>query len=186
MKKMNHLGLLVMVGILLSGCSELLFWKKEPISVYQSIRIESENSIAECNITDLQVPNPESGLTYYWLKNRKINYSQGAYAGHLLHGKYQSFFPEGDLMESGQFKKGLKEGVWRNWGRNNQIQAEYTFSRGGKDGPFKEYVAGQLLRSGDYKDGVYNGKIVLHQNTGIEALVYEDGIVADTVFTKTP
>ena len=174
--------MLVVVAFYLSSCAELLFWKKEDISVYQTIRISEGPESVECEITDKQPGKVDPALTYFWIKNRIVHKTPGDFGGHLLHGAYQRFYEDGALKEKGEFRYGLKHGSWKLWDKNQGLVSEYNFSKGEKSGSFNEFVAGNLVRSGTYQNDQYNGKLYLHTDPAIEALVYKQGVVTDTVF----
>lgn len=182
---MKNLMILVTLAFSLVSCSELLFWKKDEVNVYQTIRVtEGEESI-ECEITGKQPNKVNPELTYYWIKNRVVHVTSGDFGGHLLHGAYQHYYKDGSLKEKGEFRNGLKEGSWKLWGTDQFLASEYTFSKGQKSGPFKEFKEGNLVKSGNYQAGEFNGKLILHTDPDIAALVYKKGVVTDTVFQST-
>ena len=185
MKVMRKFWISVVVTFCLTSCSELLFWKKEEVDVYQTIRIDEGEGWIECEITDKEPSRVNAEVSYFWTKNRKVQETKGDFGGHLLHGTFQQFYADGSLKLKGEFKYGLKEGRWKSWGTDQSIESEYQFVKGQKSGPFKEYKAGDLIRSGTYQKGEYDGKLNLHGDPAIEALVYKQGVVTDTVFQRT-
>lgn len=185
MKDMRKLWILVIVAFCFTSCSELLFWKKEEISVYQTIKIETEEGSIEYEITDKEPARIDPAVSYFWTKNRSIQETRGDFGGQLLHGTYEAFNSDGSLKEKGVFKYGLRDGIWKTWDPDQLIESEYQYSKGKKNGPFREYEAGNLMRSGTYVKDQYNGKLNLHADPAIEALVYKQGVVTDTVFQST-
>ncbi len=182
---MKKVTLLLATTCFLMGCSELLFWKKDEVKIYQAIRIDEQDGSIECEITEKQVVKVNPALTYFWMKNRGVHATPGDFSGHLLHGPFQRFYSDGSLKEKGTFRYGLKDGPWKYWDARKLLQAEYTFNKGVENGPFREYNNGELTRSGTYQNGVYNGKLTLYRDPAIDALVYKQGVVTDTVFQST-
>src|ERR1700712_5297645 len=51
-------------------------------------------------------------LDYYWVKAGKIYKTEGGYGGKVLDGLYEEYYPNKNLFQQGEFKKGLKDKVW--------------------------------------------------------------------------
>ena len=74
---------------------------------------------------------PKIENTYYWYENGRINSSQGAYSGKLLHGNYREYDRSTkQLLVSGEMRKGLKEGKWLSWNESAQLQLVASYKRG--------------------------------------------------------
>ncbi len=185
MKLIKNISVFTIIAFCLTGCSELLFWKKEEVSIYQTIRVEEGEEWIECEITDQFPSRVNENVAYYWIKNRVVHATPGDFGGHLLHGEYQRFYGDGSLKEKGEFRFGLKEGSWKSWDSDQKLVSAYHFRKGFKNGPFKEYAGTDLVKSGTYENNVFNGKLFLHMDPAIEALVYKRGAVTDTVFQST-
>lgn len=98
---------------------------------------------------------PRMEHTYYWFEKGLINSSQGAYSGKVLHGQFRLYDRETkQVLESGKFKKGLKNGRWLSWNRT-----------------------GLLKRSEIYDDGVLNGLTIRYDSLGkaSDTLKYKNG-----------
>jgi hypothetical protein len=52
---------------------------------------------------------------YYWYSAGAVHQTQGGYSGKLLDGQYSEYYPDRNLKQQGNFKKGLKVGLWKNW-----------------------------------------------------------------------
>lgn len=185
MKVIKSVSIPAIVVLCLTSCSELLFWKKEDVNVYQTIRVQEGEEWLECGITDKEPSKVKSGVSYFWIKNRVVQTTPGDFSGHLLHGEFHRFHADGALKEKGEFRLGLKEGPWKNWNSDQLLVSEYHFRKGLKHGPFKEYAGSELIKSGTYENDAYNGKLFLHKDPAIEALVFKQGAVTDTVFLST-
>lgn len=185
MKVIKNLSIVTALALCLVSCSELLFWKKEDVRIYQTIRVEDGEEWMECEITDKEPARIIDDVSYFWIKNRVVHATPGDFAGHLLHGQFERFYTDGSLKEKGEFRYGLKEGPWKSWNSDQLLVAEYNFRKGMKNGPFKEYRGKDLIKSGTYEDDAYSGKLFLHTDPAIEALVYKRGAVTDTVFISS-
>jgi|GEM_PF-5090454 len=87
---------------------------------------------------------PKIEKTYFWYEKGRINSSQGAYSGKVLHGQYRLYDRTSKRpLESGKFRKGLKTGRWLHW-----------------------RSSGQLLRTEIYTDGLLNGNLIRYDSLG--------------------
>jgi len=67
---------------------------------------------------------------YYWYFNKIIHSTQGGFTGQLLNGHYIAFYPDKNLKEEGNFKAGLKDGVWKTWNRKGDLASVNTWDEG--------------------------------------------------------
>jgi antitoxin component YwqK of YwqJK toxin-antitoxin module len=75
----------------------------------------------------------------------------------LLNGASKQWDIDGSLQESGQFKKGKKDGVWAKW-LEGVIYLEQTYKDGQLHGLSRTYDAeGRLNEEGNYHNGVKQG-----------------------------
>jgi hypothetical protein len=75
--------------------------------------------------------NPD--LEYTWLKNQTVLTTQGGYSGKLLHGNYESFYPNNNLMGKGKFSYGLKDGTWLYWREDGTLKTSEYWKNGQKE-----------------------------------------------------
>ncbi len=59
--------------------------------------------------------------TYYYANHRELGMIQGGYLGKLVDGEYLIYIDQTQLIEKGQFHKGLKDGKWITWYDNGVI-----------------------------------------------------------------
>jgi len=98
---------------------------------------------------------PKIEQTYYWFEKGKINSTQGAYSGKVLHGQYRVYDSESKRpLVSGKLNRGLKTGRWLNW-----------------------TATGILKQSELYQDGLLNGPMVRYDSLGkpADTLKYKHG-----------
>lgn len=67
---------------------------------------------------------------YFWYKSQKVLSTQGESSGILLNGKFEAFYPNKQLSQKGQFRKGLKNGEWLYWRNNGVLRFEENWKRG--------------------------------------------------------
>lgn len=72
----------------------------------------------------------DDGLFYYWYAAHDIKKTRGAFEGKLLHGKYVMFYYNKDLLCKGEFKYGLKDGVWKSWHKGGEIKSKERWKKG--------------------------------------------------------
>jgi len=77
----------------------------------------------------------------------------------IKHGPYE-LYNWGNLKESGQYKHGLKDGIWKVYDYGGNISAKYTYDDGRLSGPFEEYYGGKkntLKAQGYFTDSKHSG-----------------------------
>jgi len=75
-------------------------------------------------------PKIRNDRYYYWYFNKVIHSTQGGYTGQLLNGHYTAFYPDKNLKEDGNFKAGLKDGVWKTWSQKGDLTSVTTWNEG--------------------------------------------------------
>lgn len=69
-------------------------------------------------------------LLYYWYSANTIHISQGGFSGKLLNGQYTEYYTNKNLKEQGNFKKGLKDGVWKSWNEEGTLTSVTNWKHG--------------------------------------------------------
>jgi hypothetical protein len=75
-------------------------------------------------------PSIKQNLLYYWYSANTIHHTQGGFSGKLLNGLYTAYYPNKNLKEQGNFKKGLKDGIWKNWNEDGSFAKTCTWNNG--------------------------------------------------------
>jgi hypothetical protein len=75
-------------------------------------------------------PSIKPGRFYYWYSAGAIHSTQGGFSGKLLNGQYTEYYPDRNLKEQGNFKKGVKDGLWHSWNADGTLSATVTWRRG--------------------------------------------------------
>ncbi|MFM2016882.1 MAG: hypothetical protein RL007_538 [Bacteroidota bacterium] len=79
----------------------------------------------------------QNDVTYYWFQNNLVHHTDGGYTGKLLHGSYQSVYPDGQLKIQGTFHYGVKEGEWKHWLPDGRIKETLQYSNGKLHGKYE-------------------------------------------------
>ena len=75
-------------------------------------------------------PSIKQNLVYYWYSANIIHTTQGGFSGKLLNGQYNEYYPDKNLKEQGEFKNGLKNGIWKNWNDDGTLSALANWKHG--------------------------------------------------------
>jgi hypothetical protein len=145
------------------------------IYIYQ----EDSTIIAEVLGRMDNVKDPLNDKTYYWYAFDRIHCNEGGWSGNLLHGSFQVFNVQNDLIEEGQFEKGLKQGDWFFWNADGTIKQKTEWEDGEKSRMI-EYEAGKLVKEISYKNGMLHGKTIFYKDGNVVDVVkYNDGQIIE-------
>lgn len=101
----------------------------------------------------------KAARSYFWFHTQKLHITQNGAAGKVLHGPFTRFYHNGQLAEKGEFKHGLKKGVWRSWYPSGMVATEYHYRNGFKHGKYRVYDAqGFIVDYGRYRKGIRKSK----------------------------
>jgi hypothetical protein len=142
---------------------------------YTIKRISDLNFRYEFYTTEKKV-NPKTNKIYYWFKGGLIHNTQAGITGELLHDKYIKMYPNNQLAEQGEFKNGLKIGLWKTWHPNGSIQTTQHWSNGLKSGNYYRYDEnGLITEKGSYSNDIMTGKWIDYKKK--DTLIYKRGVV---------
>jgi hypothetical protein len=142
---------------------------------YTIKRISDLNFRYEFYTTD-KIVKPKEGKMYYWFKGGLIHNVQGGMGGLLLDGKYIKMYHSNQLAEQGEFKNGLKVGLWKTWHPNGKIQTIQYWGNGLRSGNYYCYDEnGVMTVKGKFNHDIQKGKWIDY--TKQDTLVYRKGIV---------
>lgn len=120
---------------------------------------------------------------YAWYQKQIVLHTQGAWSGKLLQGKYESFYPNHNLLEQGNYEKGWKVGIWKQWYANGSLKEQVVWKKGLKHGAFEVFdVSGQLVEKGMYRNGRLHGHFSNFSNGEETKVKYRK----DKVIVKKP
>lgn len=126
----------------------------------KEIKIVNEDSLIIAHVLIYQKKPIEINHSkrYYWYNNVTINSNVGGYHGKLLHGNYKVLVGT-NLVLSGKLEKGLKVGQWVRWRPNGEFLETVEYKKGYKQGKKLEYdSSGNVVGIYSYKNGRKDGK----------------------------
>ena len=113
---------------------------------------------------------------YFWFKGGLIHKAEGGISGQLLHGEFKKFYHSNQLAEEGNFKYGLKVGLWKNWFENGTIKSTQYWNSGLQTGLYYVYDAsGNTIEKGNYKKGKKHGNWINFVSK--DTVMYKNGLV---------
>lgn len=145
--------------ILLLGLSLLAACK--PMELQQidllknRVMLHVADTVIKAELTEVKI-SADLMHTYFWFENGRINSSQGAYSGKLLHGNFKTYQSGSKrLLVAGQFDHGLKTGNWLSWYRDGNLMQRRMYKSGLLDGPFVQFdSSGRPVDTLKYRKGV--------------------------------
>jgi hypothetical protein len=130
--------------------------------------------------------NPKKNKTYYWFKGGLIHQAQGGIAGDVLDDKFIKMYHNNQLAEQGEYKNGLRIGLWKTWHQNGKLATTINYSNGLRCGKFSRYdQTGNLVESGKFSSDLKTGNWTNSEST--EIVTYRKGIIVKQkeTFTKS-
>jgi hypothetical protein len=125
---------------------------------YSIKRISDSNFRYEFYVTDKSI-TPKPNKVYYWFKGGAIHNAQGGFGGDLLNEVFLKTYHSNQIAEKGNFKNGLKIGVWKTWHPNGSIESTQKWTKGLRTGMYYKYDKnGLLAETGCYKNDKKQGK----------------------------
>lgn len=160
----------VLSGFLLLFFSLFLVSFSDPYAIK---RISDANFRYEFYTTDKKIKIKDHKM-YYWFKGGAIHSAESGIAGTLLDDKFVKMYHSNQLAEQGQFKEGLKVGIWKTWYQNGTIESVQNWKKGLKSGNYLRYdQKGTIIENGKYSKDLKTGKWVNFENK--DTLVYKRG-----------
>jgi antitoxin component YwqK of YwqJK toxin-antitoxin module len=152
------------------------FGQKMPDYGLHKIRITDTDRTILAEIIPVNAP-PETrnNLTYYWYAANRIHTLQGGFSGQLLNGKYTEAFLNTNLRMEGTFKKGLKDGIWKDWNERGVLLQVVKWKNGIRSGLFSFYKPdGSLKQTGEYHEDRLDGAVILYEGPDSARTTYYD------------
>lgn len=155
MKKIELLFLLLLPVFFVNG--------QNKVSKYHSreVIVQKGDTLIRANIlTGEGVYKTSEFIEYFYYTKGMINSNIGDYGGKLLNGDFKAYLYN-KLIETGQFSKGCKTGLWRSWYLNGKYKKIFSWKNGKLEGDFKHYNEdGTIDHHGHYKNGKYYAEVV--------------------------
>ena len=147
-------------------CSAVLAQSPDKKQETYTVNIANRDSVVKASIYyDKMEITAAANSYYYWYGSNKINYTQGGYEGRLLHGSYTSFYPNNNLKQKGNFKKGIKSKNWISWYDNGNIKEMSEWKNGLRNGTYKTFDSkGNKIIETCYSDNKLHGKYTVYSD----------------------
>lgn len=152
---------------------------------YMIKRISDKNFRYEFYTTDKKI-DPKTTKTYSWFKGGLIHEAQGGIGGDLLHDKFTKMYLNNQLAEQGEFKNGLRVGLWKTWHQNGVLATTQIWSGGLRCGKYFRYDEnGNLVENGKFSSNLKTGKWTNTESK--EIITYRKGEIVKEkeIFTKS-
>ena len=94
-------------------------------------------------------------------------HSETNYLKNKKHGKYASFYENGNPATKGFFKLDDRSDVWEWIAENGKLDSMYTFKNGQYHGKHENYFNGVIQISQNYREGKMHGKFTEFTETGL-------------------
>lgn len=104
---------IVLITLILSG--SLSFGQSRSVNQLREVVIQTGDTVFKTRVrSTAKEERIDIGKRYYWYGQGRVFSNIGGSGGKLLHGSYQGFV-DGQLVVSGEFRNGLKNGIWSVW-----------------------------------------------------------------------
>lgn len=154
----------IFLGFVINANGQKIF----DISDNQSITVNLPGKKITAVINTRRKPKLVPTNTYYWYDNTSLHETKGGYSGYLLDGAYKEFsFPGNELLASGEYSEGLKDGSWTLWYDNHQMKERSKWRNGKRHGRCYAYDnSGALESIALFKgDRLYRKKTIVRKDT---------------------
>ena len=142
---------------------------------YSIKRISDANFRYEFYTSTKEV-KPKATKVYFWFKGGAVHSATSGVSGQVLNGNYKKLYHSNQLAEEGNFKYGLKVGLWKNWFENGTIKSTQYWNSGLQTGLYYEYDAsGNTTQKGNYKKGKKHGNWINFVSK--DTVMYKNGLV---------
>ncbi|KAI9443776.1 hypothetical protein F5148DRAFT_1293013 [Russula earlei] len=146
-------------------------------------------------VTDKQVTNV-NGKQFYWYKAGRILVTMEGYEGRLLDGSFEKTYLNRNLCERGEFRNGMKTGLWRSWYETGILKEKSHWDKGIQKDTERFDSLGRTTEKGSYKETTFTGTRYGYSKDGkAKETSYNNGEMVNTVTddkkntqgnTKTP
>lgn len=158
----------------LAGCTTQL-----PTGISQTIEIGDSGERIFFEITHDR-PKSSNDMEYTYFFNGELLSEVGGYTGLLLDGRFERVKKTGELVELGEYRAGVKNGVWKRWGVTGQ--ESFTYERGKKNGNYQLNTLKGYKEEGSYLEDKLHGVVRYYRaDTLNKVFEYKNGVRIDTI-----
>ena len=116
-------------SLCLSSVGLLIAWTTRGQEPYNRVYLDSATFTYAFYTTQDQ-PKIKTGRSYTWYKAGRILTTVEGYDGLLLDGEYRMFYLNKSLYRQGNYKMGIRSGLWREWYANGQLKEKSVWEEG--------------------------------------------------------
>lgn len=143
------------------------FVEPEKMKQFNIIVNYSDYTVKTQILKENKKTSPNADLTYAWYTSQKIIETKGGFDGKLIHGYYRAFYLNDQLKESGEYRFGVKNSLWKSWYPDGKLKEITRWRRGIKTGEFSLYNDdGRIMVKGRFKEGKLHGRLYAFGNDG--------------------
>lgn len=150
--------LLTTIIFILSLSAGIVCAQSIPVSKYEIILKTGDGTIRTWVSTEKKSIRLKTDRYYYGYYLNGLFCKQGELQGKPLNGKYCRYDLKDNILESGQFKYGLKEGLWKNLSPGGTLTETNEFRKGQLYGHREIYKNGKPEIIEKYRKGKLIGK----------------------------
>ena len=134
------------------------------LDVKQTLRLSNLDSTVESGFTAANnIKKYDEDKTYYWTDRYKIFQTQGFASDLVLDGEFRIYYRSGQLFEKGNFKNGLKSGLWLLWNENGSLKKKAMWKNWNLNGESVSIDQDTTINS-NYKQGLQHGYQKIYVN----------------------
>lgn len=162
--------------MLFSACGESESVKSSENEATNNIESTSEISGTDANELSFEEvggrkmayknKQPFSGVALNYFKDGSLHYST-SYKDGYKNGEWRIWFSNGNLQKVGNTLNEKEEGIYREYYKSGKLKYEYHYKQGKKVDIWKSwYENGQQWTSRDFKNNILDGKVLVWDTDG--------------------
>lgn len=171
--------IIMLVLVILCGIAKGSWAQDETKIVYETreMVINYDDTITRIHIFVANPTiKPDAEMVYTWYQKQTVLQTRGSWSGKLLHGKYETFYPNHNLLEQGYYENGHRVGAWSRWYADGEIAERINWKKGIQHGTFEQYDdKGNMTRRGKYRKGFVHGTVHNYVEGQLEKERYKKG-----------
>lgn len=131
--------------------------KPHKLSAHEVIIRTKEGTICTCTYDGVKRLSLKNDRLYYGIYLNEIFCKQGILQGKPLHGKFNRYDVRNNIVESGLFRYGLKEGLWKHLSENGYLTEITQYRKGVQCGKRTILLNGVPVIREKYRNGKLTG-----------------------------
>lgn len=142
----------------------------------RTVIVHDNRSKIQCSLLVEKVKRKtELNTLYFWYRNDQIKSNAGGYSGNLLHGLYQKYDEQKNLIEEGKYSYGTKIGLWKYWNEHGEVTRTIEYKSGKQNGLDCIYKSEQIWEKSTYKSNQLHGRRLVQSKDSLFVETYRYG-----------